>query len=297
MKKAKLFKIVLIVLVAIIAVRMLLEPKESNSRFKGFNKSDIVKLKSGLADTMMNVDDVAALLSNKKIILAGESHFVIEPQEYFTRLVSKLNDKPAVILLEVSSKSQEDINSYLSTGDEKYLNKAFKEGNNLPLDYIVKWAFNNKERVKKVIAYDQSPFQIILNRVFLNDTRNESMAEAVFSAFKENPDARIYAYGGGMHMLKNGRYRYDSATRETILPRLKKMGVPETVIENIMLSGSKRFPLDTLWQRPGAIKMDSELGRMPYEYFIDYPVFGIKTAGEAYDIFINLGSLTDIVKR
>ena len=296
MRNKKRLVIAVFIIALIIAVRMILEPKESNPSFKGFNKDDIGKIKSELSATLMNIDEVSAFLAPKKIVLVGENHFVAEPQIYFTQILDKLNDKPIVLLLELSQDSQEEIDAYLSTGDEKHLQKVFENGHNLPLEYILKWAFDNKWRIKKVIAFDENSLHVLFNRIFLTDTRNETMAEKVYSSLKEFQDARILVYGGGMHILKNGRYRYDSDTRSPIFPRLKKMGVPENEIASVMLSGTDRFPLDSLWRTKGGIKLNSNLGNMPYEYFIDYPVFGIQKACEAYDLFINLGTLTEIRK-
>jgi hypothetical protein len=47
-----------------------------------------------------------------------------------------------------------------------------------------------------------------------------------------------------------------------------------------------------VWESPGALPIDGEAARVPYAYFIDYPIFGVTEASELFDYFVNLGPLT-----
>ena len=40
--------------------------------------------------------------------------------------------------------------------------------------------------------------------------------------------------------------------------------------------------------------VDRDPVRIPIAYFIDYPIFGIEYADQAFDFFVNLGPLTRI---
>jgi len=284
----------LAVIISVIIIRVILEPAESQLPFVKFKDSDIPIVKSVLPNSLLSIADVSIKLHPKRILLIGENHFVTEPQIYLTKLLEQLNDSSLVILLELSEDSQKDIDTYLASGDEKYLEAVFKKSNNLPLEYILRWSFKNKNRIRRVVAFDQNFWHVGINRLFLTDSRNETMAQSVYSAYEKFPNSRIIAYGGQMHMLKGGRYRYDKENREPIFIRLKKFGVSDSVISSVMLSGQMKFPLDSIWKTPGAILSAGVLGKLPYEYFINYPVFGVKTAEELSDIFVNLGGLTEI---
>lgn len=286
--------IVLSIVIALVLLRIVLEPKEHPDPFAKFKESDLTIVKKELPDSLLSIQNVAAQIRAKRILLFGEDHHVIEPQQYFTNLLEQLSDSSIVILLELSENSQSDIDFYISTGEEKYLKAVFDKSNNLPLEHILRWSFKNKNKIKKVIAFDENFLHVGFNRLFLTDTRNGTMANVIYTSYINYPDSRIAAYGGQMHMLKGGRYRYDSESRIPIYTRLLNLGISRHSVCSIMLSGKGKFPLDSVWQTPGAILTKSALGKLPFEYFINSPVFRVGKAEELFDIFINLGSLTEI---
>ncbi len=281
----------------LVLLRIVLEPKEHPDPFRGFKDSDLTIVKKELPNSQLSIHDIAVQIHSKRILLVGEDHHVREPQQYFTNLLEQLGDSSIVILLELSEDSQSDIDSYILSGEEKYLKAVLDKNNNLTLEHILQWSFKNKDRIKKVIAFDENFWHVGFNRLFLTDTRNETMANAIYTSYINFPNSRIAAYGGQMHMLKGGRYRYDSESRLPIFPRLLQLGIPDSIISSIMLSGKTKFSLDAIWETPGAILTKGALGKLPFEYFINSTVFRVKNAEELFDIFINLGDLTEISKH
>jgi len=288
--------IVVSAIIALVFLRIILEPKEHPDPFTGFKNSDLAVVKNELHNSQLSIQDVATQIKLKKILLVGEDHHVTEPQQYFTNLLEQLGDSSLVILLELSEDSQSDIDSYILSGEEKYLRAVLGKSNNLTLEHILKWSFKNKTKIKKVLAFDENFWHVGFNRLFLTDSRNETMAQAIYTSYINNSNSRIVAYGGQMHMLKGGRYRYDNESRVPIFTRLLKLGISESEISSIMLSGKTKFPLDSIWQTPSAVLTKGAFGKLPFEYFINSPVFKVKNAEELFDIFVNLGDLTDIKK-
>ncbi|MBI1769435.1 MAG: hypothetical protein HY089_10060 [Ignavibacteriales bacterium] len=286
--------ITICVIAALVAVRIALEPSEHPPPFREFKPLELEHARAELPLALQNIHDLGVQLQSQRVILVGEEHFYIEPQQFLTNLLELLNDSSIVVLLELSEDSQDAIDAYLQTGDEARLEPIWRKSNNLPYRLIVQWAFKNKSRVRKVVAFDQNFSRVGLNRLLLTDTRNQTMADAIYTAFVDYPKARIVAYGGQMHMTMAGRYRYDNDSRIPAGARLVQLGIPRSQICSIMLSGRTTFPLDSIWKTPGAILARNELGKLPYEYFINYPIFGAQQAGELFDIFVNLGELTEI---
>ncbi len=209
-------------------------------------------------------------------------------------MLDSLRDSSLVLLLELSEDSQHDIDLFMESGDESQLRPVWKKKGNLPLQRLVHWAYQNRKQVRKVVAFDQNFWQVGFNRLLLSDTRNQTMCDAVLEAYRKFPDATIVAYGGQMHMTLSGRYRYDSESRSPAGARILRAGIPRTEVLSLMLGGQGHFPVDTVWKTPGAASMKGPLGDLPYEVFINYPVFGSTRAGELFDVFVNLGSVTKI---
>jgi len=125
------------------------------------------------------------------------------------------------------------------------------------------------------------------------DTRNQTMAEAVAAAYREYPQARIVAYGGQLHMLRNGRYMYDSGSRVPVGARLPVLGVPATQICSVILEGQHRFPLSEAWKgKIGAI--DVARHDVPASYLMGDTIYGVDHAADVMQYFVNVGPVTNI---
>lgn len=284
-------------ILVVVLLRVILEPKDHPLPFHEFRPSDVDLARAELSGSLLDVKALAALMQSRRLLLVGESHFVREPQRYLTTLLEQLHDSSVVLLLELSQDSQEDIDSYMKSGNDGQLAPVWQKNYNLPYAYIMKWAFANKSRVQKVIAFDQNFLRVGLNRLFLTDTRNRTMSDAILEAYEQYPAARIVAYGGQMHMTMAGRYRLDRENRSPAGARLLLAGIPRPEIFSVMLDGRGRFPLDSIWKMSGAVATSGSMGKLPYEYYINYPVFGVRQAAELFDAFVNLGELTEITGK
>ena len=247
-----------------------------------------------LASRLQGIDDLAAAIREKAIILVGEDHLYEEPPAYLTALLEKLGDKPVSFLLEMPYDAQPGIDRYLRDGDEATLDEIFKGKPVLQLQHLLRWARQHREKAPTVRAIDEPQYEIRLKRAYLSDTRNPTMAKAIVREWKDHPDRRIVVYAGQLHMMKAGRYRVDQPSRDTAGSRLPGLGVPPDDIAVVMLNGGENFHLHTIWSQPGVLPIDGQPVRIPISYFIDYPIFGIEFADQAFDYFVNLGSLTRI---
>lgn len=245
-----------------------------------------------LAAHLMGIEDLAAVVRQKRVLLVGEDHLYEEPPAYLVALLERVDETPVSLLLELPADSQDSIDRYLREGSEMLLDEIFTGKPVLQLQRLLRWAKDNPQRVVSVIAFDEPMYEIRLKRSYLADTRNATMAEAIHREWKTYPDRRIVAYGGQLHMMKAGRYRFDQPSRQTAGSRITGLGVPEDEIVVVMLSGGENFHLHSVWEKPGVLAVDAEPLRIPIAYFIDYPIFGVEYADEAFDFFVNLGPLT-----
>jgi peroxiredoxin len=249
------------------------------------------ELRAGL----LNLDELATALHDKRVLLVGEDHFLNETLAFLVDLMEKLDDRPISLLLELPADMQPSIDRYLGDCSETALQAAFAERQVLPFQSLLRWACATPSRMTTVLAMDERLLETLLKRMFLEDTRNQTMAEVILKEYEGNQDTRVIAYAGQMHMMKAGRYRYDDPSREPAGSRLMGMGVARDDIASIMLGGADKFHLHEVWDRPGTLPLEGELARIPFPYFIDYPIFGVDRAGELFDYFVNLGELTPLV--
>jgi hypothetical protein len=247
-----------------------------------------------IAGNLMDIKDLAASVEEKKVLLVGETHLYEEPPAYLTALLEHLGDKPVSLLLEMPTNSQDNIDRYLRDGSEAVLDEIFTGKPVLKLQHLLRWAKANPKRVAAVKAIDEPMYEIRLKRSYFADTRNMTMAEAIRNEWKAHPGRRIVVYAGQLHMMKAGRYRFNQPSRQTAGSRVVGLGVPEEEIAVVMLNGGDNFHLHSVWEEPGALAIDGEPTRIPIAYFIDYPIFDIEFADEAFDYFVNLGPMTRI---
>lgn len=248
----------------------------------------------GLSDRLLSLPELAKALRTKKILLIGENHLYEEPPVYLTALLEELEDAPASLLLELPRDIQPAIEEYLRSGRQTVLDEIFTGRPVLQLQHVLRWAHEHRAKVPTVRAFDEPQYEIRLKRAYLTDTRNPTMAQAVSRETKEHPGRRVVAYGGQLHMMRAGRYRVDEPSRDTAGSRLPGLGVPPEEITSVMLAGGENFHLHSIWDKPGVLPIDGKPARIPIAYLIDYPIFGVTFADEAFDYFVNLGPLTKI---
>lgn len=244
--------------------------------------------------SLLDVDGLAARIGDKRVLLVGEDHLFQEPVAYATALLDALGDRPVSLLLEMPAATQPAIDLYRQECTEAALGKVFEGQFLLALQDLLRWACDHPERTRRVTAMDENMLDILIKRLFLADTRNETMARAIVSEFEEDPETLVVAYAGQLHMTQGGRYRYNQPDREPAGSRLHRMGIPDGEIVGIMLNGGDKFHLHEVWKSPGVLPIEGEVARIPYAYFIDYPIFGVTEASELFDYFVNLGPLTPI---
>jgi len=138
---------------------------------------------------------------------------------------------------------------------------------------------------------DENRKQIVINRAFLRDTRNETMARYVLREREQHPENLVVAYGGQLHFTMAGRYLFDVENRVPMGARLVKYGVPRDRIVTIMVSGDGTAPICELGEG-GVLGMQGPLGQEPYALFLQGKIFGAETAGELFDYFVDLDALT-----
>jgi hypothetical protein len=250
-----------------------------------------------LESRLLTPNELAASLGERRILLLGEVHRFNETLAYLTDLMERLDDRPISLLLEMHADSQDLIDLYLEDGDEGVLDELFRPGRNLPYQHILRWARGNRERLRCVLAMDESRTEIMCKRVFLSDTRNQTMAEAIAGQYEGDPDVRVIAYGGQLHMGMAGRYRFDNPSREPVGSRLVRMGIARSDLASVMLSGNDRFHLHEVWTRPGALPIADALPTIPIAYLNDGAIYGVTHAGELFDYFVNLGPMTRVEGR
>jgi hypothetical protein len=247
-----------------------------------------------LAAHQTSIGGLAEAVQDKRVLLVGEDHRYEEPPAYAIALMEKLDERPVSLLLEMPADTQEQIDRYLQGGGESILDEIFTGKPVLQLQALLRWAKKNPKRVLAVIAFDEPMYEIRLKRSYFADTRNTTMAEAIYREWMAHPDRLIVAYAGQLHMMKAGRYRFNQPSRQAAGSLIAGLGVPVEETAVVMMSGGENFHLHSVWRQPGVLGVDGEPVRIPIAYFIDYPIFGIEFADEAFDFFVNLGPLTRI---
>jgi hypothetical protein len=249
---------------------------------------------TALSDILLDLEALVSSLRDASVILVGEDHLYVEPPAFTTRLLDGLADRQISLLIELPQGAQPDIDEYLRTGREDVLARIFDGQPVLQVQDLLRWAHKHRDRVPTVEAFDEPLYEVRLRRAYLIDSRNATMARAIHRQWSRYPERRIVAYAGQLHMLRAGRYRVDQPSRESAGSRLPQLGVPPEAISAVMLNGGENFPLHSVWSETGALPIDGEPVRIPVAYLVDYPIFGVEFADEAFDYFVNLGPLTSI---
>jgi len=283
--------VLFLVLLIALSVRTLLEPDWHDPPDVLLQNTDLDELGQLLMPALLGQEELAERIRCKRYILVGETHFKKETVAYFLGLLEAIDNEPVVLLLEMPRSTQTAIDQYLASGDEQWFSAIWGEAEPLPLHEILRWAQPNGDRVRRVLAMDEDQTRIFFNRAILRDTRNETMAQEILRAADEYPDAKIVAYGGAMHMMLGGRYRYDVDNRQPAGLRLINSGVPRSEIASISLAGTE-LPVAAAWQQPGALEIDDRIGLLPYQFVYEYPIYGISRLQELHTHIVFLGQLT-----
>lgn len=275
----------------LLALRAFLAPDWHEPPEVALQESEVEAIRQLLAPDLMDRQTLAGELAPKRFVLVGETHFRKETVKYFTGLLDDIDSQPVVLLLELPASIQPAIDRYLASGDEREFDGIWGEVEALPLHGILRWAYLNRHRVRAVVAMDEDRTRIFVNRALLDDTRNETMANAMLEAARAYPGTRIVAYAGAMHMMLAGRYRFDAANRQPAGLRLLASGIDRDAVASISLTGEE-LPVAAAFASPAALYLRGNAGLLPYEDFYDYPVYGVSRIGELHTHIVHLGPLT-----
>ena len=254
-----------------------------------FSSLELESILQKISKSLVSQDDFLSALKGRRILLVGETHYKIEAISFFISLLSKIKESPLVLLLELPAGLQPYLDSYLSKGEEKFLAEGWEKFDALPYKDVLRWAWQNKNRIVRVVAMDEGKFRIRLTRLLLTDTRNATMANHIFNAYQNFPNAKILVYGGQLHMLLSGRYRYDVENREPAGHRLLKLGLDRNAVSTILLAGVNDLPIEKAWALPGILSTEKEAGILSIAHYIDYPIFKVKHSKDAFDYLVHLG--------
>lgn len=280
-----------VLLAAALGVRTMLAPKATPSPVVDLSSDDEARLRAHVAESVVDRDVLLKRVENADVVLVGEVHFCKEPMEFLVRLVEDTGARPISLLLELPAETQHEIDAYLKSHDASILDGMFVSRSVLPYRFILEWAGEHPDRVRVVTAMDENRRRIVINRTFLRDTRNETMARHVLSERERNPDHLVVAYGGQLHFTMAGRYLYDVENRVPMGARLVRYGIPRDRIVTVMVSGDGRAPLCDLVQG-GVFDVAGALGEQPYALFLQGKIFGAERARELFDYYVDLDSLS-----
>ena len=256
----------------------------------------LTEISAKLEDRILDVQTLTDRLKGSRMLLFGETHLKHEEIGYFLSILDHLSNEKLVLNLELPLSIQDNIDAYMESGEEHYLDTLKATRGCLPFQEIIRWSYRNRERVERVFAIDETLAKIQFNRRYLcMDTRNETMKKALYRAYHDFPDAKIIAYAGQLHILKSGRYKFDIKNRTSAGNRLINSDIPKDDIRVVMISGEDEFPLSPAWNgKIGAMDMRGEFARLPFKYFYTYPLYRVNHAEELFDFFVNVGETTQI---
>ena len=280
---------------ALVAVRAGLEPKPAPPVVANIPSSERDSIRARIRHSAIERPDLVAALARKRILLVGESHFKQEPQAWLQDLLEELHrvdGRDTILLLELPQAGQAHLDKYMAGGDEEDLRAAFGSGA-LPYQGTVRWARSHPQFVNHIIMCDADQWHTNLMRLLLTDTRNERMARRVAETARNYPGSRIVIYGGALHMMKAGRYLYDSDTRRPVGQRLTLMGLPSRDVAAVWLFAGPA-PVHGLWDKPGALDLSGPAGNLPIADFGSARVFGAAEFKEIVDYAVHLGPATPI---
>lgn len=276
-----------------LGVRYVLAPDWHGVAYADFEPGEVDQLKRLIEPDLIDRAELARRVAPARYLLVGETHFKNETVAWFLGLLDELGEGPLVLLLELPQSVQGGIDAYLDSGDERHFTAIWGEHEALPLHPILRWARAHRDRVERVVAFDEDRWRTVLARARLDDTRNETMTRELVAAATQHPTARIVAYGGSMHMMLAGHYRFDVDNRRPAGARLLDRGVPRDEIVSIALDGDE-MPAAAAWPAGTILDLRGAAGLLPFEYFHVYPIYRVARIRELHDYFVQLGPLSRI---
>lgn len=293
-RRLRILGVLFVLLAGAAGLRAALEPRETPAPGLKLSEEERGRIGALAHASAADAGRRLADLSGIDVLLVGEEHFYVETQAWLATLLDGATDRRITLLVELPRGLQPAVDRWIATGRSGPLEEAMRSGNALPYGDLLSWAHRNRSRLSRVVAMDEDGSRIFWNRVVLRDTRNRTMAAAVLSARRADPEGLVVAYGGQMHMLLAGRYRYDREDRVPAGARLLREGFPRERIRSVLLSGEGKAPVCEAWARPGALDMADAIGAEPWALFVDYPIFRAVAGRELFDVFVNLGPLTRV---
>jgi len=285
---------------ALLLLRVVLEPREG--KIPEVPESPVQRQKLLEASAASRLEQGALLqkLRRAEVLLVGEDHFYQETTQAFTGLLEARSlfgdERPLVLLLEIPSFLQPAVDSYVFEGRSAQFDAAVAVGKALPLGHILAWAHQRRNLLSSVRAIDENPARIFVRRALLSDTRNRGFAREVWRAREKYPLALVAVYGGQLHMLRAGRYRYDRADRTPLGALLLAQGLPPQALHTLFLSGPGKSPLaDAL--PIGNYDLQGPLGEFNFVWVAEYPIFAVEQCRQLGDTFVQLGPLTRISRQ
>lgn len=279
------------VLALLAGIRFALEPEEApwpEADSSPASRDQVVRLagESGVA-----IEALEAEIASIDILLVGEEHFYRETTEFLTSLLESVEGRRVALLLEIPRNLQDEVDIRVETGKPDAFDTAVREGKALPYGHILAWAHENREQLSAVEAFDETATRVFVQRALLNDTRNRTMADAIMRAHEAHPGDLVVAYGGQLHMILSGRYRYDRPDRTPAGALLLAEGLPRSKVRSVLLSGRGKSPIADLAPE-GIVHTGGPIGDASFLWFIEYPIFGAEDGSELFDYLVNLGELT-----
>jgi uncharacterized iron-regulated protein len=143
--------------------------------------------------------ELIASLSNKKLILIGEAHGTNEMPEYTFKIIQQLSRNGELALgLEFPISTQDAIDAYLKSGDEKIL---------ASLDFFKDSSYHSGRGSKAMIEFLKNVRSLPAIKVFCfdipdnssNPARDTLMAENILKYMKSNPHRMVLTYSGNIH--------------------------------------------------------------------------------------------------
>lgn len=300
MKALKLLKVLVYCCTGLVAflgvllgVRQLLAPREGVVPEVSLTPAEAARVRALAGASRVGLDALVEDVRRVDVLLLGEEHFKNETVRFATDLLDRLPERRVSLLLELPARAQRHLDRYLASGEPAELDAVWNEGDALPYRPLVVWARENRERVSRLVAMDEDSSRIFLNRAFLRDTRNATMCGFVLDALRERPGELVVAYGGQMHMLLSGRYRYDVENRTPAGARLLSAGLPRSRVRTVLLSGKGKAPVSDVTE-PGIVNARLAAGEEPWQLFVSDAVFRAESGRDLFDYFVNLGELTRV---
>lgn len=287
--------LILVTLAILVAVRMWLEPKDSPAPDVDLSPSARQRLMDSGQQSRIEEAIMLADLMSAEVLLVGEDHFYRETNEYLTHLLDTVRNRRITLLLEIPRNLQPAVDAFVTAGSSTAFDAAVREGDALPFGHILQWAHRNREKVARVVAVDEPRGRIFVNRALLRETRNRTMAESITGSIEREPGDLVVIYGGQLHMILSGRYRYDLENR-TPAGALLMREIDRRRIRSILISGKGKSPASEILSE-GIYAATAPVGDSPYAYFIDYPIFRASKAKDLFDYYVILGELTRIGGR